>query len=414
MHRRIFSRIPLTRRALQAGLQVMLLMLLVPLGIVGGWHALSPSPAALARQAAGGADSAALLELVERAPRQQLAADTLLQLLIQDAGALNALARLATGNEAVLRHLIHVARVQPDSIGKLADVPMNYAFALALLQHMKPQGTEQLRRMADTRANACFLLGVACENGLHMPQDWAQAACWYGKARVQNPALADFYYARAAYQAGLACHQNDQQASQAAHWFREAALCNHAAAQCALGVCYATGEGVEMNLQEAVAWYHRAAEQNFVDALFNLGWCYLQGEGVTADAGQSAAWFRKAADCGDDLAQYYLGRACELGHGVPVDMAQALYWYRRAATEQQNDAAQCALGHCYAQGLGVPQNWQQAVYWYLQAAEQGRTEALLALSRCFEYGLGVARNAETARYWRERAADESPSTIPES
>ncbi|HHY84274.1 MAG TPA: sel1 repeat family protein [Verrucomicrobia bacterium] len=51
-------------------------------------------------------------------------------------------------------------------------------------------------------------------------------------------------------------------------------------AQCYLGVCYYTGQGVPLDYQEAVKWYRRAAEQNDPVAQCYLGVCYLNGLGV--------------------------------------------------------------------------------------------------------------------------------------
>ena len=42
-------------------------------------------------------------------------------------------------------------------------------------------------------------------------------------------------------------------------------------AQLALGVLFATGQGVIRDHDKAVAWYMKAAEQGQVDAQFNLG-----------------------------------------------------------------------------------------------------------------------------------------------
>ena len=372
------------RRTLQAAAQILVLVLGVPLGILGGWYALAPSPARLAEQAAGGADSAALLELVQRASRQQQAAGILHQLLGQDAAALKALFGLASGHEAACLHLIYLARSQPAAFDKLSGVPVTYALALALVRHMTPEGFSRLEQMAATHADACFILGVAYEkaflgvsrqNEAYQVPDLEKAAYWYGKARAMNSAVGTRHYGRLAYHFGLMHHTAD--AGSAVYWFREAAECNHADAQCALGVCYAAGTGVEKNLEKAVEWYHRSAEQGYVDAQYNLGLCYLLGEGAAVDEAASARWFRKAAEQGDAPSQYHLGRACE-------------------------------------QGLGFPARHDEAAQWYRLAAEQGHPEAQLALAACFEQGLGVDRNPAAARYWRRRAAENSQTTIPES
>lgn len=380
----------------RAALQVLLLVVLVPAGIVAGWYAVSPSAGELAARAGQGKDSLALLELVQRSDWDVVSAEELHRLLGADAAAMHELASLATGHEEAMDYLISVARHQPEALVFLSELEMSYGFALGVLQRMKPSGIPTLEKYAVTCPNACFALGVAYENGCHVPQDWVQAARWYGLAHDAGYAPACAYYAPAAYMAGLS---TDDRYS-AALWFRKAAECGHAAAQCALGVCYAEAG----DLTNALHWYMLAAEQGMSDAQYNLGWCYLYGEGVAADAAEAVRWFRQAAEQGDDLAQYYLGRAYELGEGVPQDYAEAVRWYRWAV-EHGNDAAQCALGHCYAQGRGVGQDWSRAVYFYQLSAEQDRTEAMLALSHCYEQGLGVPQDAARAQQWRRRAAD---------
>ena len=373
-----------SRRAMQAAAQVLMLVLGVPLGILSGWYALAPSPARLAEQAAGGTDPDALLELVQRATRQQQAADILHQLLGQDPAALKALFGLASGHEAACLHLIYLARSQPAAFDNLTGVPVTYSLALALARHMTPEGFSRLEQMAATHADACLILGVAYEKaflggsrekGTCQVPDLERAAYWYGKARAMNSVVGTRHYARLAYFFGLMHHAVSIE--DAVYWFREAAVCNHADAQCALGVCYAAGTGVEKNLEKAAEWYHRSAEQGYVDAQYNLGLCYLLGEGVAVDEAASARWFRKAAEQGDAPSQYHLGRSCELG-------------------------------------LGFPARYEEAFQWYRQAAEQGHPEAQLALAACFEQGRGVDRNPAAARYWRRRAADNSQTTIPES
>ena len=397
------------RRARRAVLQVAVLVVFVPLGVWLGWQMMTPPAEYLAMHAVNGADKTALLELVLRAQKQPESEKILQELFSRDAGALNALAELASGHEEALRCLISIARKQPDSLVSLAAWKMSYSFALGLLRQIEPAGIPKLKEYAEIYPNACFLLGVASENGCHVQQSWAEAARWYERAWAMGYFEVEPYYAAAAYNAGL----QEADAGQKARWFESAAICHHAAAQCALGVCYAAGEGVELNLEKAVEWYARSAAQGFCDAQFNLGWCCLHGEGMPGNAAAAVSWFRKAAWQGDDLAQYYVGRAYELGQGVKQDFAEAVRWYGWAV-ERGNAAAQCALGHCYAQGRGVPQDWAGAVRLYRLAAAQGRSEALQALAYCYEHGYGVTQDASAARYWRECAAKESQPTISES
>ena len=401
-----FSADGLTKqRTRKAWGQVLLLMLAVPMGIVSAWLLQAPSMESLAEKASGGADTGAILRMVNRAAMYPEASAELQKLLVSDAGALQALAGLAATHEEALLCLISLGRTQPQALEYLRELEMDYSLALGVLQRVDADAIEKLLGYAEECANACFMLGVACENGCHVPQDWAQAAEWYGLALEGGYEPAWSYFAPAAYQAGL----EEERLSAAAGWFREAAAFGHAAAQCALGVCYAEcGES-----STAAYWYRLAAEQDLSDAQYNLGWCYLYGEGVAQDAAEALHWFRLAAEQGDALAQYHVGRAYELGEGVAQDYAEAVRWYRWAV-EQEEPAAQCALGHCYAQGHGVTQSWTRAVHFYQLAATQNRSEAQLALAHCYEQGLGVTRDAEQARHWRECAESQSQPQTNES
>ena len=367
---------PWSRRAWRAVWQVVVVLLFVPMGLFLGWKALEPSTESLLNQASGGADSEALLELVERAASQDDSDYLLGHLLRQDGLALRALIALATTHESALQYLIGVARTQPDILTGVADVRVNHPFALSLLEHINTEGVRKLQNVSALGMNECYILGVAYEYGTHVAQSWSAAADYYGQAYGKGYESARVDYARAAYQAALV----SQNPEEAAVLFRRAAECGHAAAQCAYGVCCAEGKGIELDLTQAVRWYRLSAEQGYCDALFNLGWCYLYGEGVEPDAAQSAHYFRGAAEQGDDLAQYYLGCAYERGHGVPRDFNQALYWYRLSA-ELGNAVAECAVGYCYAGGLGVPHDASEAARWFGRSARHGHHEAETALEQ---------------------------------
>ena len=384
------------RRFVKTMVQVLLLVVLVPLGVVLVWVLQSPSLENLAAHAARGADSAALLELVNRSGEQPGAEYQLRDLLRRDAGALRALVSLAASHEAAMHYLISIARTQPDSLVPLADYEMSYPFALSLLQHMDAKGMPRLRAQAAHGANAQFMMGVAYEQGCHVPQSWLLAAEWYGRALAQGYSPAAPRYSFVAYNAAM----ETENAEAAARLFRAAAEHNHPAAQCALGVCYSTGKGVPVDFNAAFQWYMKSAEQEYSDAQYNLGWCYLHGEGVKAEPEQAVAWFTKAAFQGDALAQYYVGRAYELGEGVDCNYETAIYWYR-CAVAQENDSAQCALGHCYAQGRGVPQDLTRAVYMYKHAAAQGNKEAQCALE-CYRKRDGGAARVDCEKNCSDR------------
>lgn len=360
------------RRAARAVAQVLLLVVMVPVGISWGWLTLSPTPQKLAERAAGGGDSAALLELVQRAAGHSHAAEELQTLLGRDEGSRRALVNLAKGHEEALVQLISMARNRPECVGHLAGVQMSFPFAEALLRHMEPSGMQTLQEQAQTSADAAFVLGVAYERGLHAPQSWAQAACWYEAATRQGLEQAASYYALAAYEAGLQCCGAASRKAEAAAWFRAAAEQGHAAAQCALGVCYSTAAGVPLDLTQAVAWYEKSASQGYVDGMFNMGWCLLDGQGTEKNTERAAAWFQKAAHLGDALAQYYVGQLYQSGEGLPQNAELAVRWYTRSANLGCN-LARWALAACYEKGIGVPRCARTAQYWQQLAEKDSQT-----------------------------------------
>lgn len=71
------------------------------------------------------------------------------------------------------------------------------------------------------------------------------------------------------------------------------------AAQNALGLRYATGEGVILDEAEAVRWFTKAAEQGNVSAQSKLGSIYYSGRGVRKDANRAYFWIVVARSAGD-------------------------------------------------------------------------------------------------------------------
>ena len=125
---------------------------------------------------------------------------------------------------------------------------------------------------------------------------------------------------------------------EAVKWWRKAADLGHVKAQNTLGVCYATGKGVEQSHEEAIKWYRKAAEQGHAIAQNNLGICYAKGKGVTQSIEEAVKWYRTAAEQGYAEAQYNLGYYYE----HVKDFKEAAKWYRKAA-EQDYAGAKAAL-----------------------------------------------------------------------
>jgi TPR repeat protein len=74
-------------------------------------------------------------------------------------------------------------------------------------------------------------------------------------------------------------------------------------AQNALGLHYATGDGVALNEQEAIRWFIKAAEQGNVLAQSKLGSIYYSGRGVPQDPNRAYFWMAVARINGDDASK---------------------------------------------------------------------------------------------------------------
>ena len=75
-----------------------------------------------------------------------------------------------------------------------------------------------------------------------------------------------------------------------------------------LGLCYAEGNGVEVDLAEAVRWFRKAAEQGMPQAQFNLGLCLARGVGVAKNVVEGAMWLNSAAQQGNHEAERILNQ----------------------------------------------------------------------------------------------------------
>jgi len=84
---------------------------------------------------------------------------------------------------------------------------------------------------------------------------------------------------------------------------RQMAQKGNAAAENAIGLRYATAEGVKLNEAEAVRWFTRAADDGSVPAQSKLGSIYFSGRGVPADPNRAYFWMVLARAAGDDASK---------------------------------------------------------------------------------------------------------------
>jgi TPR repeat protein/putative methionine-R-sulfoxide reductase with GAF domain len=84
---------------------------------------------------------------------------------------------------------------------------------------------------------------------------------------------------------------------------RQMADKGEAAAQYALGLRYAVGEGVMPDDHQALSWFSKAAEQGYIPAESKLGSFYYNGRGVQQNFYQAYRWMVLARANGDDTSK---------------------------------------------------------------------------------------------------------------
>jgi TPR repeat protein len=84
---------------------------------------------------------------------------------------------------------------------------------------------------------------------------------------------------------------------------RQMALQGDPAAENALGLRYATGDGIKLSESDAIAWFIKAAEQGNVSAQSKLGSIYFSGRGVPQDTTRAYFWMVVARLSGDDASK---------------------------------------------------------------------------------------------------------------
>jgi TPR repeat protein len=124
------------------------------------------------------------------------------------------------------------------------------------------------RQAAQGSREAVFLMGTACDEGLGVAEDPAQAL----------------------------------------EWFRKAAAEGHTLAEHNLGNAYAAGRGVAKDDAAAVTWWQKAAVKGDAVPQLRLGEAYEQGRGVPADLAAAKRWYADAAARGNAAAAAALGR----------------------------------------------------------------------------------------------------------
>ncbi len=104
-----------------------------------------------------------------------------------------------------------------------------------------------------------------------------------------------------------------------------------------------------------------------------LGLRYASGDGVRQDDSEAARWFTKAAESGNVKAQAALATRYWAGRGVPASLTQAYFWTvlaRASGDKNSKTFAEFLASHMTrAQAAAIE---QQADIWYQEHALRGK------------------------------------------
>ena len=150
---------------------------------------------------------------------------------------------------------------------------------------------------------------------------------------------------------------------------------------------------VSKNHAAKVAKWRTEAERGDAEAQLRLGMCYATGKGVERDIEVAAEWYQKANRQNHAMSHCFVGGHYFCHHGYSgVSMGNA----RKKPAKSKDSRNQFHLGERYLTGHGVEVNIEKAVAWFAKAAEQGHLEAQYILERYDKNGTISPRDASDA------------------
>jgi len=146
-------------------------------------------------------------------------------------------------------------------------------------------------------------------------------------------------------------------------------------AQHQLGMCYANGDGLELDYSQAFDWVQKAADQQHTQALRTLAWLYANGFGTEQNDDKAQALVIQLAEAGGAKDQYFLASLYQSGlYGMQTDSEKMVYWYYRAA-QQHYARAQYALAKIIMKGVDLEPNDEMVFQWLSLANINGHEKA---------------------------------------
>jgi len=281
------------------------------------------------------------------------------------------------------------------------DVALMFATGVGVAKSVEQAFTWTKAAAEKGHVAAQYLLGSAHAGGLGTPRDDRSALSWFLKAHERGSEKATVRLARVL---------SVEQPFLAFQLSLEAAEKGLAEAQVTVAECYASGNGIDADVEQSLYWYQRAAEQGAVPAQYALGQRLEQFDPDSPEHEAARQWYRSAAKAGHPGAQLALDRLDKAGYGRDGENAKLrngsrerrvsdARWTKYAAHGRAEDFYH--LGLLYEQGISVERNLKQARVWYRKAAELGDANAQHALACSLE-----SSDSEQSGKWMRRAAEQ--------
>ena len=258
-----------------------------------------------------------------------------------------------------------------------------------------------------------YALGECYEKGIGIPIDYTKALSAYTASAKSKWTNADIKKSQQDAAAG------QKRLAEIGKWWSLANEKNDAQAQCNVGTCYFTGNGVKKDFNQALAWFQKSAAQDNLEGIVRVADCQFHGYGIKQDAKAAVETYLKAAEKGQPYAMFRLGQCYEAGTGIKQNLTSAYNWYLKAASakyaqaekeakrikepgtvwdraiKENNPEAQHRLACCYYFGdSGLPKNLKKAYEWFKKSSDQGFVKATHNLGFCYLNGYGTEKNLE--------------------
>ncbi|MDQ7001864.1 MAG: tetratricopeptide repeat protein, partial [Ghiorsea sp.] len=209
---------------------------------------------------------------------------------------------------------------------------------------------------------------------------------------------------------------------QVAIWYKKAAEHAYPKAMLKISKLYASGSGMDKDLDQALTWALKAAKKHVPDAdslvqyiiqdiqdranqgdyaaQHMLALMYEQGRAVNPNVDLALAWLRKAATKHHSDAEYDLGRML-----AETQVDQALYWLQKAATKGHVKAGYMLAALMAQQGITNTKNTNEAWRWLYHGKQAKQAKVIYNLAVALHQGqLGLPQTKFHYQAWLEQAA----------